>query len=88
MMFPDDKRGQAWLTAFVAVPFSVLWPMSDLLTEEPGMRVLHGGVFGLLGAAIGLALYAFFGQRPAWVRVALLAAVFLIGLIVAWSFGR
>jgi uncharacterized membrane protein len=52
------------------------------------MRVLYGGVFGLLGAAIGLALYAFFGQRPAWVRVALLAAVFLIGLVVAWSFGR
>jgi hypothetical protein len=33
-------------------------------------------------------LYAFFGQRPAWVRVTVLAAVFLIGLIVAWSFGR
>lgn len=87
-MFPDDKRGQAWLTAFVGVPFSVLWPMSDLLTEEPGMRVLYGGVFGLLGVAIGFALYAMFGHRPTWVRVAVLAAVFLIGLVVAWSFGR
>lgn len=86
MTFPEDKRGQAWLTAFVGVPIALLWPMSDLLTEEPGMRVLYGGVLGLLGAAIGLSLYVVFGHRPIWLRAIVLVTVFLLGLLVAlWS---
>ncbi len=86
MTFPEDKRGQAWLTAFVAVPFALLWPMGELLTDGIGMRVLYGGVLGLLGAVIGLLLYALFGHRPIGVRVAVLVTVFLLGLLVAlWS---
>jgi hypothetical protein len=84
MTFPEDKCGQAWLTAFVGVPLSVLWPMGELLTHAPDMRVLYGGVLGLLGSAIGLALYVVFGHRPTWVRVSVLATVFLLGLLVAW----
>lgn len=60
-MFPGDERAQAWFAAYVGVPFAVLWPMSELLSEEPGMRVLLGG---LLGAAIGLGLHALTAQRP------------------------
>jgi len=87
-MFPGDKRAQAWFTAYVGVPVSVLWPLGSILAEEPGMRVLYGGVLGLLGAAIGLALYALSGQRPPWARVLVLVAVFLVGLLAALVLGR
>ncbi len=86
MTFPEDKRGQAWLTAFVGVPFALLWPMGELLTDGIGMRVVFGGLLGLFGAAIGLSLYVVFGHRPIGVRVAVLVTVFLFGLLVAlWS---
>ncbi|MEZ4757603.1 MAG: hypothetical protein R2817_12310 [Flavobacteriales bacterium] len=85
-MFSDDKRSQAWLTAFVGVPISVLWPLGSLLAEEPGMRVLYGGVSGLLGAAIGLGLYALVGQQPVWNRVVVLLTVVLLGLVLALAY--
>ena len=88
MKLPEDKREQAWLAVFVAMPFALLWPMSELLAEEAAMRVVYGGVLGLLGASIGLGLYAGFGGRPVRVRLLVLLAVVLLGLFVAWSLRR
>lgn len=83
MKIPNGSRDQTWLSVFVVTPLSVLWPLSGLLTEAPGMQVLLGGVMGLLGAAIGLGLYALIGQRPVWMRMVALLAVVILGLVLA-----
>ena len=48
-------ENQIWAIAMTVIPVAILMNAGNELTDDSGMRVLYGGIFGAIGGVIGFA---------------------------------
>ena len=75
-------KGQIWMTVFAVIPVVLFMNLGEYFSNDNGMQILYGGLFGSIGAVIGFGLYKIVKDKSILIK-GLTLAVLLIVCVLA-----